>query len=328
MRIDCFSFSKHLNPVKPGDDVLVMVPDRLYAVLDGATDVNGITLDGVGTGRYAAVTAAAALTEMATRPADSYSGEELIAALNAKLGAGLKAWSDKLGRKVGAATTLAAMEVIGDRYRFTLVGDSGIRINGTDVVQCLKPVDDLMSAGRVMLHRLLKTRGVSGADLEAKSRQGVFHGFDAAVPAGLMSADDADRLIGEAHAALAKQGFGPEILDLVDPMLRAGIAKGQYAFANHPSHPLGYASLDGTKSVGFGLTVFERPKAEVHTVEIFSDGYLELPPEGATSLEAWEAVTARIEAEDPLKVISHWGVKGSNDKQLFDDRTVLILSGL
>lgn len=327
MRIDCLSVSKHLDPVKPGDDVPVILPGRLYAVLDGATDVNGALIDGVGSGRFAALTGAAALAEMAARPADSYTGTDLVAAINARIGAGLRDWSARLGKTVGAATTLAALEVVGDRYRFVLVGDSGIRINGREVFQSLKPVDDVMSAGRVLLHRRLAARGVSGEALEAQSRQGVFFGFDAAVPA-LISADEAAELIAAARDKLVAEGFDAAVVAMVEPMLKAGIAKGQYAYANDPDHVLGYASLDGGRAAGFGYAVFERPAADIHTVEIFSDGYLELPGEGETALAAWEAVAARIEAEDPGKVLTHWGVKGSNAKQLFDDRTVIILSGL
>jgi hypothetical protein len=327
MRIDCLSVSKHLDPVKPGDDVPVIIPGRCYAVLDGATDVSGNDIGGLGGGRFAALTAAAALTEMMTRPAGSFDGDALVAALNSRLGAELAAWSERLGRKVGAATTLAMMEVVGDRCRFVLVGDSGVRINGHEIIQSLKPVDDLMAAGRVMLHRLLVARGVGGQDLETLSRRGVFHGFDAAVP-DLISADEAARLIAAARDALAATGFGTELLALVEPMLRAGIAKGQYAYANRTDHVLGYASIDGTRSRGYGYHVFERPAAEVHAVEIFSDGYLDQPASGAVDRDAWEAVAARIEAEDPGKVLTHWGVKGSNARQLFDDRTVLILTGI
>lgn len=325
MRIDCLSVSKHLDPIKAGDDVPVILPGRLYAVLDGATDVNGSQIAGVGSGRFAALTGAAVLAEMAGRPAESYSGEDLVVAINARLGAALRDWSARLGKPVGAATTLAAMEVVGERYRFTLVGDSGIRLNGQEVVQALKPVDDVMSAGRVLLHRLLTARGVTGEALEAQSRQGVFFGFDAAVPA-LISADEAAELIAAARAKLAADGFDAAVLATVEPMLKAGIATGQYAYANDPDHVLGYASIDGGRAAGFGFAVFERPAADIHTVEIFTDGYLELP-EG-TALADWEAVAARIEAEDPGKVLTHWGVKGSNAKQLFDDRTVIILSGL
>jgi hypothetical protein len=326
MRIDCLSVSKYLDPVKPGEDVPLIIPGRCFAVFDGATDVNGSTIAGMASGRFAALTAAAALArEVALRPASAYTAEELVAALNARLGAELNTWSATLGRPVGAATTLALMEVLDERYRFTLVGDSGIRINGSEVVQSLKPVDDVTSAGRVLLHRLLKRRGVAGRELEAKSRQGVFFGFDAAVP-GLISTADAITLIAASREKLAADGFSAEILAQVEPMLRAGIAKGQYAFANDPDHVLGYASIDGTRSAGFGFKSFERPIGEVRSVEIFSDGYLDLPD--AVSATAWEAVAARIETEDPGKVLTYWGVKGSNEQQLFDDRTVIILTGL
>ena len=96
--------------------------------------------------------------------------------------------------------------------------------------------------------------------------------------------------------------------------------------ANDPEHVMGYASIDGTHSAGFGFKSFERPIGEVHSVELFSDGYLDLPD--TVSLGSWEATAARIEAEDPSKVMTYWGVKGSNEQQLFDDRTVIILTGL
>jgi hypothetical protein len=324
MRIEVLSVSKYLSPLRPGEDVPVVVPGRCFAVFDGATDVNGSKIAGMQSGRFAALTAAAAL--LAAGPAEARTARELVDEIDARLAGELARWSETLGRQVGAATTMALMEPIGDRLRFTLVGDSGIRINGRETFQYLKPVDDVMSAGRVLLQRLLAARGLVGRELEAKSRQGVFHGFDAAIPE-LISAAEATRLITAAGEALAAAGFGPAILAEVDAMLRAGIAKGQYARANDPDHPLGYASLDGSgRCAGFGLTSFERPAAEVRSVEIFSDGYLDRPEE--VSVAAWEAVAARIEAEDPKKVITHWGVKGSSEEQLFDDRTVIVLTDL
>ena len=47
MRIDCLSVSKYLDPIKPGEDVPVIIPGRAYAVLDGATDVKGSTIAGM-----------------------------------------------------------------------------------------------------------------------------------------------------------------------------------------------------------------------------------------------------------------------------------------
>jgi hypothetical protein len=142
----------------------------------------------------------------------------------------------------------------------------------------------------------------------------------------LISAADAQALIASSREKLAADGFSAEILDMVEPLLRAGIAKGQYAYANVADHVLGYASIDGTRCAGLGFTSFERSFGEVHSVEIFSDGYLDQPD--GVSIAAWEAVAARIEAEDPGKVLTYWNVKGSNEQQLFDDRTVIILTGL
>jgi hypothetical protein len=296
MRIDCLSVSKYSAPGKPGDDVPVLLPGQCFAVFDGATDVKGTTIAGAGSGRFAALEAAAALAgAMASHGPGGLAPEALIAAINARLG---------------------------DRLRFTLVGDSGIRLNGQETVQSLKPIDDIMAAGRVALYHHLCRRGIAEAELEAASRRGVFHGFDAAIPE-LLSAAEAATLIADARDRLAGQ-LDAALLAFVDPMLRAGIARGQYGYANDPDHPLGYAVIDGTTSRGYGLVSFERPRREVRTVEIFSDGYLDLP--AGTTLADWEAVAARIERQDPSKIGAYPGVKGSNAVQLFDDRTVIILA--
>ncbi|MGV0819509.1 hypothetical protein [Martelella sp. AMO21009] len=321
MRIECLSISKYLNSDRPGDDVPFVLPDRCYAVFDGATDVNGSQIGGVGSGRFAALTAAGSLASLFSRHAPgALSTDEIVSAINDDLAAALANESALQGRKVGASTTMALMETVGENLRFTLIGDSGIRINGEEVFQGLKPVDDIMSAGRVALYFLLRDRN-DGCDLEAESRRGVFHGFDAATP-GLISADESAVLIDRA-ADMLKGNLDDDLLQYVAPMLKAGIAKGQYRYANDPDHPLGYAVINGTRSRGHGLMSFERPTVSVRSVELFSDGYLELPDE--VSLAAWEETAARIEREDPLKIGKYPGVKGSNASQHFDDRTVIVL---
>ena len=323
MRIDCLSVSKYSAPGKPGDDVPVLLPGQCFAVFDGATDVKGTTIAGAGSGRFAALEAAAALAgARASHGPGGLAPEALIAAINARLGAALRREGAARGTAVSAATTMALTEIVGDRLRFTLVGDSGIRLNGQETVQSLKPIDDIMAAGRVALYHHLCRRGIAEAELEAASRRGVFHGFDAAIPE-LLSAAEAATLIADARDRLAGQ-LDAALLAFVDPMLRAGIARGQYGYANDPDHPLGYAVIDGTTSRGYGLVSFERPRREIRTVEIFSDGYLDLP--AGTTLADWEAVAARIERQDPSKIGAYPGVKGSNAVQLFDDRTVIILA--
>jgi len=323
MRIDCLSVSKYTTPGKAGDDVPVVVPGRCYAVFDGATDVNGALIAGVGSGRFAALQASAALIDTLVEHAPgTRTPEELVAILNARLGAALEKESRARGQRISAATTMALVEEIGDTLRFTLVGDSGIRINGEEIFQSLKPIDDIMSAGRVALYHHLRRRGAPDAALEPDSRRGVFHGFDEAIPT-LISADEATDVVAEARRMLAGR-IDDALLAFIEPMLRAGIARGQYGYANDADHPLGYAVIDGTVSRGFGLISFERPRRSVRCMEIFSDGYLELPK--GTALADWEAVAARIEREDPTKTLTHWGVKGSNPEQLFDDRTVIIVS--
>jgi serine/threonine protein phosphatase PrpC len=100
--------------------------------------------------------------------------------------------------------------------------------------------------------------------------------------------------------------------DFIMPLLQ-----NQLAYSNNPDHPLGYGVIDGTPVPERFIVTHEFAASEVQTLEIFSDGYYDIPD--TASVEAYESLHARIEAEDPYKYKAYPATKPS------DDRTVMIV---
>lgn len=316
MLIESLSVPKFRDLSQAGDDVVALVPQRLYAVFDGATDATGTTVDGETPGRFAASAAARAMVQVVSgADRGRLSFEALLARMNDAIAVGLAA-----AGPVAAGTTAALVEDLGDTLRFLIVGDSGIRINGSETFRFHKDVDVLYTAGRVAVFRRLQAAGLAGDALEAATRQLVFRGL--AQPGQTwLSADDIDAILAAARAA-CKGRLRSDALPLVDSMMLSGIAGGQYRYCNLEGHSLGYGVLNGgPRTCGPDVLCFTRPKASVRSIELFTDGYLTCPP-GSRVLD-WEAEFARVEAEDPSKAGAYAGVKGSSSRYFSDDRTVV-----
>jgi len=71
------------------------------------------------------------------------------------------------------------------------------------------------------------------------------------------------------------------------------------------------------------LRVFDRPRASVRSIELFTDGYFE--PADAPEVAAWEASFAEVERVDPEKTGAYPSVKGSAGRMRTDDRTVVVV---
>jgi hypothetical protein len=92
----------------------------------------------------------------------------------------------------------------------------------------------------------------------------------------------------------------------------------QYKLWNNPDHELGFSYVNGHDVPEKFIRVYRFLLADVHTLEIFSDGY-PLVPEALT-LEAWEAAYAQVEAEDPERYLKYLSTKSK------DDRSVMIIN--
>ena len=317
MQISSFSYPKFRKREAPGEDVLLIHPGRYYAVLDGATDPTQTVINGVTSGRFAALTCADAVQELQGRGPET--GDVFLDQVAACLQNALEELDAQgkwqLGQKPPSTTLALALETE-DQWFFHLLGDSGLRLNGTEEFIHRKRVDQVSTAARIEVYHLLRQQGEMGDALEDKTRRVIYHGLEQAQAEGLLRAADVERV---EQAAWALELAPP---DQVQAFLQRGIVT-QHRWANRGDSALGYATLNGGRLAGEGRLSFSRPKTAVQSIELFTDGYFTLPP--SVELQAWEEAFARVEASDPHKLFDCPAVKGSTDKEFSDDRTVLIV---
>lgn len=319
MLIESSSIPKYRDLSQPGDDIFTVVPQRLYAVFDGATDTMGALIHGETPGRFAASRAALAMVACATGPQrGQLIAGQWLAAMNDSIASGLK---EAGAQSVRAGTTAALVEDAGDTFRFLIVGDSAIRINGAELIRLTKDIDLIYAAGRIALFRHLLARGMSGDTVEKVARQLIFKGLSQPDQT-ILSPQDVAGIIETARQECLHR-LKPDAHDVVEESLLAGIAGGQYGFCNLAGHSLGYAVLDGGQTRGPDVLSFTRLKSGIHSIELFTDGYMSCP-EG-TRVRDWEDEFFRVEAEDFSKIDTYPGVKGSSSQFFSDDRTVLII---
>jgi len=225
-------------------------------------------------------------------------------------------------RRFGATLTLALD--LGDVYRFVLVGDSGMRLNGSETVVDDAGLDRVTAVLRQQAYRMIADEGGDLALQRRISRLCSFYGVGE-LHAEMSPLLDAARLGAlrerclDAAAALFPSAPTSDIRHLVDH----GIS-GQTRFQNNLSSPFSYAVLDGF-SVPMGLVrVLDRPRDGIRSIELYTDGYFKA---GATpELAAWEAAFDEVEREDPEKTGRYPSVKGSSDRMRTDDRTLVIVT--
>lgn len=91
----------------------------------------------------------------------------------------------------------------------------------------------------------------------------------------------------------------------------------QFEYQNNPQELLGYGVIDGTKTPPKFVKIFEHNKNKIRIIELFTDGYFDMPKE--VSIEAWEKVFEKVEKEDPDKWKKYKSTKSK------DDRTIAII---
>ncbi|WP_296066615.1 hypothetical protein [uncultured Agrobacterium sp.] len=316
MNIASFSQSKYKNAATPGDDVAIILPGRVTAVFDGATDPTGANYDGLSSGRIAALAAANAVAEMSIK--GTLQGCE-AATLFQSISDILRCEAKRINASHPPSTTLAIVADLGDSFRLLLAGDSGVRLNGTRVLQHSKLIDKVSTSARIHVFKQLFALLGEGDAAEAKTRATIFSGLHAAVKAGIMTMPEAENVVA---AAAVTSGLQND-MDAVEDFLMGGI-RVQPHYANRQGHVLGYASINGGQVIGEGLVDLTLAKDTVTSLEIFSDGYLSLPT--GVDVSDWEAEFARVEAADFHKLDEFPSVKGSTSNEFSDDRTVVSMT--
>ncbi len=325
MRIEAFSQAK--NPAAPetNEDALLILPGRAYAAIDGVSDRDGTRYDGVLAGRFASTLVRRRLEEMlggsqACSPRAVV--DELTVAIDDAYGSfGVRErvrtdWSGKI------ASTLALAMVDSAELRIVLVGDSGVRINGAQIVREDKDIDRITSLLRRAAWRAVKSRSDDPAVWEKVSRQVAFHGArqDAAAVAPWL---DEAALAGIAAVANAECQAALPFLPAaaIANLVARGIVGGQGGHQNNAQSPLGYSCLDGFAIPDQFIRYLTLPRAEVQTIELFTDGYFQ--PGDGFGVAEWEAAFHAAEAEDAAKVELYLSPRGSSGGNWADDRSYL-----
>lgn len=326
MQVELLCRAKYrLDAARPGDDVPLVLPGAAMGVFDGATDARATVVEGIPAGRFAALTVAqAAAALLLDRAAREMPGPEIVA----RLSAALAARTAGRGLPIPPSTTLALAIDCGAEWRLLALGDSGIRLNGSETLRTGKIIDDVATHARIAVFRHLRERMDDPDAAEMATRRAIFLGLGRAAQDGVVPAGLSAEIVRGAAEATGLAAHAGSVADF----LSAGICA-QYRYGNAEGDPLCFDTMDGgTPKLG-QLTDTRRPKEAVRSIEIFSDGYPAPPPAAnaaantAVSIAAWEALHAEAEARDFHKTGDFPSVKGATSTEFFDDRTVVIAGG-
>jgi hypothetical protein len=329
MRIEAFSEGKDLDAPEANEDQLLILPERGYAVIDGVTDRTGHRYDGMLAGRVASRTVQAAVASLLLDPP---APERLAQALVERVSAAIRAAYDHFGiletaradrtRRFGA--TLALAVDYGRMFRFVLIGDSGLRLDGGEALVNDTGLDLINAGLRQEAYRLVAAAGGTADDQARVGRACAFEGAAALTPAMRPWLDEPSlRALRQRCLGRARERFPHVPVADLEALLDGGILRGQPHFHNTTRGLLAYAVLDGFDVPMQLIRVFDRPRAGLRSIELFTDGYFALAAE--PSVAAWEAAFAEVERIDPLKIDRWPSVKGTIGRVRADDRTVVVV---
>jgi Protein phosphatase 2C len=328
MKIEAFTEGKNLDAPEANEDQFLVLPGSGYAVIDGATDITDQLYDGKRGGWLASHIAMQAVADFLLDPAErELNPERLIEHVSAAIRASyarhgiLEIARGDPARRFGATLTLAAD--LGETFRFVLIGDSGLRIDGAEVFINDTGLDLVTASLRLKAYRMV---GEAGGGAEERVRVGracAFYGAAKLHPDMRPWLDETKRrLLYERSLAWCHARF-PAVPEADFRLLLDTGISGQAQFANNTTSPLSYAVLDGFEIPLPLVSVIDRPRAAIRSIELFTDGYFK--PGAAPALDDWEAAFAEVERVDPEKIERYPSVKGSTDRMNTDDRTVVIV---
>ncbi|MEZ5864178.1 MAG: hypothetical protein R3D25_08985 [Geminicoccaceae bacterium] len=329
MRFEAFTEGKNLDDPGANEDQLLILPGRGYAVVDGVTDRTGERYDGMLAGRLAGLVVRDAAAAFLLDPAErACVPERLVARITAAIQAAYaqhgigEIAKERPARRFGATLALAAH--VGESLRTILVGDSGVRFNGDDLVTVDSGLDLVTAGIRQSAWRELEAAGAGHAECARVSRACVFNGLARLHPE-MRPWLDATALadLRERYLAVAGQRFAHVPKDDIERLVDGGIIEGQGQFQNNTRSPLSYCVLDGFPVPMELVRVIDRPLLGLGTLELFTDGYFSAGE--APSVAAWEAAFREVERADPDKLDAYPSVKGTLGRVRADDRTVLIV---
>ena len=331
-QLEAFTLGKKFGHPEANEDSLVVMPNLGYAVIDGVTDRNGTRYGGMLSGQFASRAVKRAVETFLLAQGDKdrpdlqfQGGEHFVAYLGKAIHAGYVADNAVAAVEAdwklrGGCTVMAAM-LIGDRLEVVAVGDSGLRINGRDLLQVLKPLDDVTAILRRETWQYFASLGRSIEECDKYSAAMTWQGTRNQ-PVNAVTADPEVISSIEARTLAACRQHLPGVpeQELV-LLIQHGIAHGQGHFQNVTEPMLGYGGIDGFPVPSRYVETRSYALAEIETIELFSDGYFK--PGAEFGVASWEAAFAEVEAEDVHKIGRYMSTKGTTASQLTDDRTYL-----
>jgi Protein phosphatase 2C len=329
MRIEAFTEAR--TPADPGsnEDQLLILPSRGHAVIDGVTDRTGHRYDGLLAGQLASRTVQQAVAAFLFDPAEAeLDPARLVMHVSQAIRAAyrrhgiLEIACEQPARRFGATLALAAER--GDFWRFVLVGDSGLRLNGSELWLNENELDLITASLRQEAYRVVAAAGGGPADRARIGRACAFHGGAQLRPEMRPWLDEAALASLRARCLDACRNRYPAVpAGDIERLIDGGVTTGQSQFQNNTVSPLSYAALDGFEVPMELVRVIERERASVRSIELFTDGYFE--PADSPSAHSWEASFREVERVDAEKIDRYPCVKGSTPERHADDRTVIVI---
>src|SRR5690606_23860788 len=173
-------------------------------------------------------------------------------------------------------------------WRFILVGDSGLRLNGSELWLNENDLDLVTATLRQEAYRTVAAAGGGPEDRARVGRACAFHGAAALHPDMRPWLDAAALATLRARCLDACRARFPAVPPAdIERLLDGGILTGQGHFQNNIVSPLSYAVLDGFDVPMDLVRVIDRDGASLDTIELFTDGYF--APAAAPSIDSWEA---------------------------------------
>ena len=331
-QLEAFTLGKKFGHPETNEDSLVVMPNMGYAVIDGVTDRNGTRYGGMLSGQYASRTVQRAIEVflLAQGQHDKpdlqfQGGQHFVDYLGAAIHAGYVehgalAAVEADWKLRGGCTVMAAM-LIGDRLEVVAVGDSGIRINGNDTLQVLKPLDDVTAILRREAWHYFAALGHSVEECDKFSAAMTWQGTQNQLTGTVTANPDVVAVI-EQRALTACRAHLPNVPEHeLLLLIQHGIAHGQGKFQNITDPVLGYGGIDGFAVPNRYVETRSYALADIETIELFSDGYFK--PGSGFGVASWEAAFDEVEAEDIHKIGRYMSTKGTTSSQLTDDRSYL-----
>ncbi len=320
MILDHFSMSK--NPKMPDkiEDGFVVVPDYCYAVIDGVSDKTGLRFGNKTSGQMATHIIACVINKLPELVGDELIGADRLLSL---IDAEFNRVAEELKTDTLGAAQLVLVQERADNFQFIIIGDAGLRINGTEIFRTNHVIDEICAYGRRAIWLYLEEHAVPVTQRNDIARGYTVNGMDTVLELGTKWIVDATLTVLLQQATNDISTVMPNISEqLISQTLRSGLLI-QPRYVNR-IHDLGYPSINGSAIPRELVVQFDRKRDAINTIELFSDGYFSCPR--GTTVQDWEDEFQKTEATDPNKIGQHLSTKGSGDKVFSDDRTVVVLN--